>query len=81
MVKRIISILLILCLLFTFCACGTTSSIVTLDDSETNIEESVSPNNLSVFSTRDDKEYLEFLTTFDFKGYEIIDITTGLNTY
>ncbi len=82
MKKRMSLLVLVVCLALALCACGESSTIVTLDD-EGNAVSSVdntSPNLVSVFSTRDDKEYLEFLTGIDDK-YEIIDITTGMSTY
>lgn len=82
MKKRLSLLLLVVCLALTLCACGESSSIVTLDDEgdAVSTENNTSPNLVSVFSTRDDKEYLEFLTENDAK-YEIIDITTGMSTY
>ena len=81
MKKRLSLLVLVVCLALALCACGESSTIVTLDD-EGNVSsvDNTSPNLVSVFSTRDDKEYLEFLTGIDDK-YEIIDITTGMSTY
>lgn len=84
MTKRFLLFLLVVYLSVTLCACGGESStIVTLDDSDNTVSETVdsSASTLSVFSTREDKEYLEFLTTFDNQNYDIVDITTGLDTY
>ena len=84
MTKRFLLFLLVICLSVTLCACGGESStIVTLDNSDNTVSETVdsSASTLSVFSTREDKEYLEFLTTFDNQNYDIVDITTGLATY
>ena len=83
MTKRFLLFLLVVCLSVTLCACGESSSVVTLEDLDNTVSETVcileSP--VSVFSTRNDKEYLEFLTTFDNQNYDIVDITTGMHTY
>lgn len=82
MKKRLSLLALVVCLALSLCACGESSTIITLDDeggAETSVDNT-SPNLVSVFSTRDDKEYLEFLTGIDDK-YEIVDITTGMDTY
>lgn len=83
MKKRFLSFLLVVCLAVTLCACGeSTSTIVTLDETPTTDVEAnnSSPSKISVFSTREDKEYLEFLTGLS-SEYEIIDISTGMYTY
>ncbi len=73
--KRLVFVLVI-CLALMLCACGESSSVVTIDDEVSN-EPS---DTVLIFSTRDDKEYLEFLTDNDAKIH-IIDITTGMSTY
>lgn len=82
MKKRLSLLVLVVCLAFALCACGESSTIVTLDDEGDAVStvNNTSPSLVSVFSTRDDKEYLKFLTQMN-NEYEIIDITTGLNTY
>lgn len=82
MKKRLSLLVLVVCLALALCACGESSTIVTLDDEGDAVTtvDNTSQSLVSVFSTRDDKEYLEFLTGIDDK-YEIIDITTGMNTY
>lgn len=80
MKKRLSLLLLVACLALTLCSCGDSSSIVTFDYEEISTEDNTSPNLVLVFSTRDDKEYLEFLTKNDAKC-EIIDITVGMDTY
>lgn len=83
MTKRFLLFLLVICLSVTLCACGESSTIVSLDDSDNTVSETVdlSASTLSVFTTRDDREYLEFLTTFDNQSYDIVDISTGMSTY
>lgn len=81
MKKRFSLFLLVVCLALTLCACGESSTIVTLDDIPT-IEEEVnnsSTSQISVFSTRKDKEYLEFLTELS-SEYEIIDISADMSS-
>ena len=82
MKKRLSLLVLVVCLALALCACGESSTIVTLDDDSDagSTVDNTSPNLVSVFRTRDDKEYLEFLTGIGDK-YEIIDITTGMDTY
>lgn len=83
MKKRFLSFLLVVCLAVTLCACGEpTSTIVTLEETPTTDVEAnnSSPSQISVFSTRNDEEYLEFLTGLS-SEYEIIDISTGMYTY
>lgn len=80
MKKRLSLLVLVFCLTLTLCACSKSSTIVTLDDESDAASTATSPNVVLVFSTRDDKEYLEFLTGIDPK-YEIIDISTGMGTY
>ena len=83
MKKRIYLFLLVVCMTIVLCSCGESSSIVTLDDTSDTTSETddSSVNSISIYSTRDDKEYLKFLTTFDNTNYKIIDITTGMETY
>ena len=82
MKKRFSLFLLIVCLASALCACGESSTIVTVDDTPSTEAEvnNSSPSQISVFSTRKDKEYLEFLTGLS-SEYEIIDISTGMSTY
>ncbi|MCI8384773.1 MAG: hypothetical protein HFJ33_08005 [Clostridia bacterium] len=83
MKKRFYLFLLVVCMTVVLCSCGESSNIVTLDDTSDTTSETVdsSVSSISVYSTRDDKEYLKFLTTFDNTNYKIIDITTGMYTY
>lgn len=83
MKKRIYLFLLVVCMTIVLCSCGESSSIVTLDDTSDTTSEAddSSLNSISIYSTRNDKEYLEFLTDFDDTNYKIIDITTGMDTY
>lgn len=83
MKKRFYLFLLVVCMTVVLCACGESSTIVTLDDTSDTTSEAVdsSFSPISVYSTRDDKEYLEFLTNFDNTNYKIIDITAGMHTY
>lgn len=83
MKKRLSFLLLVTCLSLVLCACGGTPSttVVTLPDSDEQlVETNTSQNSISIFSTRDDKEYLEFLTVMG-NQYEIIDISTCQATY
>ena len=81
MTKRVLLFLLVICLFMTLCACGEVSTTVTLDDFEESETVDSPDGNLFIFSTRSDKEFLEFLTTtFDNQNYVIIDITTGMET-
>ena len=80
MTKRLVLFFLVICLSLSLCACKA-SEIVTLDGIKTPTSEEVPLYSASVFSTRDDQEYLQFLTDFDSQTYEIVDISTGMVTY
>lgn len=58
------------------------ATVVTMDGS-TELKEYTNTNfsnKIEIYSTRSEQEYLEFLTNLGAR-YEIIDITTGMNTY
>lgn len=84
MIKRLLLLVFVICLtlILVLCTSDESSTIMTLDEggNAVSIVESTSPNLVSVFSTRDDKEYLTFLTQIGDK-YEIIDITTSMRTH
>lgn len=67
---------LTLCLTLMLCACGESSSVVTVDDELGN----ATPGTLQVYSTRNDADYIDFLIDY-YDRIEIIDITTGMSTY
>lgn len=73
--------LLLWILLIVFAAQPTT--VVSLDSSDAPVLETIVPpgSTLSVFSTSYDTKYLEFLTTFNYQYYDIVDITTCLKTF
>lgn len=82
MTKRLVLFFLVICLSQALCACsGETSEIVTLEGVKSPTSEEAPLSSVSIFSTRDDQEYLQFLTDFDFQTYEIVDISTGMTTY
>lgn len=82
MTKRLVLFLLVVCLSLALCACSSiTSEIITLEGATSPASEANTLYSASIFSTRNDQEYLQFLTDFDFQTYEIVDISTGLYTY
>lgn len=82
MSKRLILFFLTICLFLSLCACsGETSEIVTLEGVKNTAAEKTSLYSASVFTTRNDQEYLQFLTNFDYQNYKIVDISTGMYTY
>jgi len=82
MKKRLSLLVLVMCLALVLCSCSeSSSSFVTLDDTPpTELEANdLRPNQILIFSTRNDIEYLEFLTDLG-PQYEIVDISTGMST-
>lgn len=82
MTKRLILLFFAICLSLSLCACsGETSEIVTLEGVKSPTTEEGPLSSISIFRTRNDQEYLQFLTDFNFQNYEIVDISTGMHTY
>lgn len=57
-------------------------TVITTEGSQEPVQETNGTNHdqIYIYSTRNSKEYLEFLTNLE-EQYEIIDITTGMSTY
>ena len=77
MKKRFITLLLAIVMMATllvvFTGCDSTETI-TSDKTETVV------GSYSLFRTKDVQEYLSFLENFDETKYEIVDISTSMNT-
>lgn len=82
MKKRIIAILLWCFLVLALVGCGNRSEIITLPNSQAEIEvsEVESSSNVSVYKTENVEEYLYFLESFDENNNEILGITTCMYT-
>lgn len=73
--------LVAVCIVFLLSACESESEIITLDDEPIQVSKTNdSSQQILVYKTRIDKEYLKFLTELS-SNYEIIDISTGMRTY
>lgn len=84
MKKRIIAILLCYFLVLAFVGCDSSneSEIITLRNSHPEVEVSEMElfSNVSVYKTKNVKEYLSFLESFDESNNEILGITTCMYT-
>lgn len=78
MKKRFKLFWLVVCMLVLLCSCGENNTL-SLDN--TTAFETVDENDVLIFCTRDEKQYIEFLNNFDSSTYKIIDISANMRTY
>ena len=84
--KRVVEVLIGFILILLLVGCNSTN-IITLQNGEIKIEEikegenvEIEMTNISVYRTEKTKEYIAFLESFDESNYEILGISTCMET-